>query len=233
MQQPPALGQLLLPGAIGEEPRDSEMDGVSYVVPVDGRLERDVDVRYETVTLERPAGVDGGRARDWRGSLGHGDPVRRRQRPDRRRHRPERQLGDGRAQHGRSPVGRLDRLRTRPPAGHAASRQPRVPGPVSSDAKWVIGLAAIVLAILGSAFIVSNVMITLAGMVREDLHDLRESLERAACGEFARVFPGGGLAAPGADPNRRRAEETVSAPPAWPSGGNAERKPAVSVCSDR
>ena len=29
-----------------------EMDGVNYLVPVDARLERDVDVRYETVTLE-------------------------------------------------------------------------------------------------------------------------------------------------------------------------------------
>ena len=29
-----------------------EMDGVNYVVPVDVRLERDVDVRYETATLE-------------------------------------------------------------------------------------------------------------------------------------------------------------------------------------
>ena len=28
------------------------MDGVNYLVPVDARLERDVDVRYETVTLE-------------------------------------------------------------------------------------------------------------------------------------------------------------------------------------
>ena len=29
-----------------------EMDGVNYVVPADARLERDVDVRYETATLE-------------------------------------------------------------------------------------------------------------------------------------------------------------------------------------
>ena len=29
-----------------------EMDGVNYLVPVDARLERDVDVRYETVTLD-------------------------------------------------------------------------------------------------------------------------------------------------------------------------------------
>ena len=29
-----------------------EMDGVNYLVPVDARLERDVDVRYETATLE-------------------------------------------------------------------------------------------------------------------------------------------------------------------------------------
>ena len=29
-----------------------EMDGANYLVPVDARIERDVDVRYETVTLE-------------------------------------------------------------------------------------------------------------------------------------------------------------------------------------
>ena len=29
-----------------------EMDGIHYLVPVDARLERDVDVRYETVTLD-------------------------------------------------------------------------------------------------------------------------------------------------------------------------------------
>ena len=29
-----------------------EMDGVNYVVPVDARLERDVDVRFETVTVD-------------------------------------------------------------------------------------------------------------------------------------------------------------------------------------
>ena len=29
-----------------------EMDGVNYLVPVDARLERDVDVRYETLTLD-------------------------------------------------------------------------------------------------------------------------------------------------------------------------------------
>ena len=30
-----------------------EMDGINYLVPVDGRLARDVDERYETVTLDR------------------------------------------------------------------------------------------------------------------------------------------------------------------------------------
>ena len=29
-----------------------EMDGVNYLVPVDARLERDVDVRFETVTVD-------------------------------------------------------------------------------------------------------------------------------------------------------------------------------------
>ncbi len=31
-----------------------EMDGVNYIVPVDARLERDVDVRFETVTVDDP-----------------------------------------------------------------------------------------------------------------------------------------------------------------------------------
>ena len=31
-----------------------EMDGVNYLVQVDARLERDVDVRYETVTVDDP-----------------------------------------------------------------------------------------------------------------------------------------------------------------------------------
>ena len=31
-----------------------EMDGVNYLVPVDARLERDVDVRFETVTVDDP-----------------------------------------------------------------------------------------------------------------------------------------------------------------------------------
>ena len=29
-----------------------EMDGVDYLLPVDARLERDTDMRYETVTLD-------------------------------------------------------------------------------------------------------------------------------------------------------------------------------------
>ena len=106
---------------------------------------------------------------------------------------------------------------------------------MSSDAKWVIGVAAIVLAIFGSAWMVSDVMIRLAGIVREDIHELRESLERAACGEFARFSPasGDGLAPTGADPQRLRAEGTVSAPPAWPGGRNGEGNPAASACSGR
>ena len=37
-----------------------EMDGVNYVVPVDARLERDTDVRFETVTLDDVLTLDGG-----------------------------------------------------------------------------------------------------------------------------------------------------------------------------
>ena len=86
---------------------------------------------------------------------------------------------------------------------------------MSSDAKWVVGVGAIVVAILGAAWIVSHVMITLAGMVRTDLHDLRESLERAACGEFAQASP---------DPQRRPAE------PAAGGDGLVEAGPAVPAC---
>ena len=89
---------------------------------------------------------------------------------------------------------------------------------MSSDAKWVVGVGAIVIAILGSAWIVSHVMITLAGMVRTDLHDLRESLERAACGEFARASP---------DPQR------LPAGPSADGAGNVEAGPPVPACSGR
>ena len=37
-----------------------EMDGVNYVVPVDARLERDTDVRFETVTLDDLLAVTAG-----------------------------------------------------------------------------------------------------------------------------------------------------------------------------
>ena len=89
---------------------------------------------------------------------------------------------------------------------------------MSSDAKWVVGVGAIVVAILGAAWIVSHVMITLAGMVRSDLHDLRESLERAACGEFALASP---------DPQRRPAGLTAG------GDGLVEAEPAVPACSER
>ena len=36
------------------------MDGVNYVVPVDARLERDTDVRFETVTLDDMLAVTAG-----------------------------------------------------------------------------------------------------------------------------------------------------------------------------
>ena len=47
-----------------------EMDGINYLVPVDARLERDVDVRYETVTLDDLLVSTG------RGSAAAGDPGR-------------------------------------------------------------------------------------------------------------------------------------------------------------
>ena len=62
-------------------PERIEMDGRNYVVPVDTRLERDVDVRYETVTLddllvsrERDVGVCGG-GRDGGGRAGRNSPY--------------------------------------------------------------------------------------------------------------------------------------------------------------
>ena len=45
-----------------------EIDGVNYLVPVDAHLERDVDVRYEALTLEDFSGVDRG------GVVAAGDP---------------------------------------------------------------------------------------------------------------------------------------------------------------
>ena len=39
------------------------MDGINYLVPVDARLERDVDVRYETVTLDLLVSTVGARLR--------------------------------------------------------------------------------------------------------------------------------------------------------------------------
>ena len=57
---------------------------------------------------------------------------------------------------------------------------------VSNDAKMIVVVGAIVSSIFGSAWIVSNVMIRLTEVVRTDLRDLRDSLERAACGELAR-----------------------------------------------
>ena len=60
---------------------------------------------------------------------------------------------------------------------------------MSTDAKLIAAAAAIVIAILGAAWIVSDVMITLASVIREDLHELRDTLERVACGELAQAPP--------------------------------------------
>ena len=47
-----------------------EMDGVNYLVPVDARLERDTDVRFETVALDDVLAANGG------GVAADGDPGR-------------------------------------------------------------------------------------------------------------------------------------------------------------
>ena len=57
---------------------------------------------------------------------------------------------------------------------------------VSNDVKLTVGVCVIVVAIFGSAVLVSHVMIELAGVVRADLQALRESMEAIACGELAR-----------------------------------------------
>ena len=57
---------------------------------------------------------------------------------------------------------------------------------VSNDVKLTVGVCVIVVAIFGSAGLVSHVMIELAGVVRADLQALRESMEAIACGELAR-----------------------------------------------
>lgn len=57
---------------------------------------------------------------------------------------------------------------------------------MSNDVKLTLGVCVIVVAIFGSAVLVSHVMIELAGVVRADLLALRESMEAIACGELAR-----------------------------------------------
>ncbi|MCY4026798.1 MAG: hypothetical protein OXH75_10870 [Acidobacteria bacterium] len=69
---------------------------------------------------------------------------------------------------------------------------------MSSDAKWIVGAGLVSLAIIGSAWILSYALIEMLGGIRADLRDLRDSVERAACGELAR---GGGA---GAEPGHAR-----------------------------
>ena len=57
---------------------------------------------------------------------------------------------------------------------------------MSNDVKLTVGVCVIVVAIFGSAVLVSHVMIELAGVARADLQALRESMEAIACGELAR-----------------------------------------------
>ena len=58
-----------------------------------------------------------------------------------------------------------------------------------NDVRWIIAVTVVVVALFGSVWITTNVMITLAGVVREDLHELRDTLERVACGELAQAPP--------------------------------------------
>ena len=58
-----------------------------------------------------------------------------------------------------------------------------------SDLRWIIAVTTLVVAIFGSTWLTINVMITLPGVVRENLYELRDTLERVACGELAQVPP--------------------------------------------
>ena len=60
---------------------------------------------------------------------------------------------------------------------------------MSNDVKLTVGVCVIVVAIFGSAWLVSHVMIELAGVVRADLQALREPNQIEACSEtVSRVF---------------------------------------------
>ena len=61
---------------------------------------------------------------------------------------------------------------------HRARQFPKKPHAheqARSDLRWIIAVTAVVIAIFGSAWITTNVMITLAGVLREDLHELRDN----------------------------------------------------------
>ena len=57
---------------------------------------------------------------------------------------------------------------------------------MSNDVRFTAGMCVIAVAMFGSACLVSYVMIELAGGVRSDPQDLRESMEALACGALAR-----------------------------------------------
>ena len=57
---------------------------------------------------------------------------------------------------------------------------------MNNETKWIVGFALVSFAIVGSAGLVSFALIEVLGGIRLDLRELRDSLERAACGEFAR-----------------------------------------------
>ena len=96
---------------------------------------------------------------------------------------------------------------------------------MSNDVKLTVGVCVIVVAIFGSAGLVSHVMIELAGVVRADLQALRESMEAIACGELARNDDAvAGIESsnrprqwPTADRPTEIAHPPVNASPKWPS----------------
>ena len=97
----------------------------------------------------------------------------------------------------------------------------------ASAVRWIIAVTTVVVALFGSAW--TNVMITLAGMVREDLHELRGTLDRA----LAQVPP------PGDDRHGELNEKLSWTSPPGPSSprrsccwpGSAHR--SGSLCTER
>ena len=104
---------------------------------------------------------------------------------------------------------------------------------MSSDLVRLVGSTSIAVAIIVSAGLICYVLIEMLGGVRAELRTLRDSLERAACGELARRegVTLAGLQPPAAPPETSGAGQArpafVAAAPAPTPGGAAA--PGASV----